>query len=237
MVPKAHDFVEVELSVARVEDCGGGKLPRVLIVSSVRLYREGLAVILAATGRVELVGVVAEADLPTYLSNLSPDVVLLDMELVNSSGCATVAGCSSGVKVIAFAVSDLEDDVLACAECGVSSFVGKDGSAEDILAAIEGLLHGELPCPPKVAGMLFQRLTELAQSRTHRSASAELSPREFEVLRLLDRGRSNKEIACQLGIGAATVKNHVHNILEKLHVHRRGEAGATLRSVSHLNPR
>jgi two-component system, NarL family, nitrate/nitrite response regulator NarL len=227
------DFERV--SEARVEDCGGGKLPRVLIVSGVRIYREGLAAMLAATGRVELVGVVAEADLPPYLSNLSPNIVLLDMGLVNASRCATVVGCSSGAKVIAFAVSDLEDDVLACARCGVSSFVGKDGSAEDILAAIEGLLHGELPCPPKVAGMLFQRLTELAQSQVHRSASAELSPREVEVLRLLAQGRSNKEIAYRLGIGTATVKNHVHNILEKLHVHRRGEAGATLRNVSHLD--
>ena len=60
------DFEEV--TEARVEDCGGGKLPRVLIVSGVRIYREGLVAMLAATGRVELVGVVAEADLPPYLS-------------------------------------------------------------------------------------------------------------------------------------------------------------------------
>jgi DNA-binding NarL/FixJ family response regulator len=195
-------------------------------VSEVRLYREGLAAMLAGTGRVELAGVEAPADFSSRLSDI--DVVLLDAELLKSRACLGWIEPAS-TKIVAFAVSEIEDDIDACARSGVASFVGKDGSAEDILSAIEGIWLGELPCPSRVAALLFRRLTGLLRSQARQLAGSDLTDRELQVMSLLDRGCSNKEIARQLGIGLSTVKNHVHNILEKLHVHRRGEAMAAMR--------
>ena len=206
-------------------ETSANRIPRVLIVSDVRLYREGLAAALAATGRVELAGVEAPGDFSLRLSDV--DVVLLDADQLKSRTSLSWIELAS-TKIVAFAVSEIEDDIDACARSGVASFVGKDGSAEDILSAIEGIWRGELPCPSRVAALLFRRLTVLLRSQP-RMGGSELTDRELQVMSLLDRGCSNKEIARQLGIGLSTVKNHVHNILEKLHVHRRGEATAALR--------
>lgn len=228
------DRSEVEV---RAADCLGLDLPLVLIVSDVRLYREGLAQMLSATGRIRIVGTVRAAELSFCLSNFVPDVVLVDVRLVRGLKNTTLLGVGQIAKVIAFAVSEVEDDILACAESGASGFVGEDASVDDIIGAIEGVIRGELPCPPRVAGMLFQQLTALARSQAHRANPAGLTSRELEVIGLLGQGRSNKEIACQLGIGSATVKNHVHNILEKLDVHRRGEVPSALRSVLRIGAR
>jgi DNA-binding NarL/FixJ family response regulator len=214
-------------------EAGAKKTPRVLIVSDVRLYREGLAAILAATGRVQMAGVEAPSDFASNLGaiNLGDiDVVLLDAELLK---CPAWHGWIelASAKIVAFAVSEIDDDIDACARSGVASFVGKDGSVEDILSAIEGIWRGELPCPSRVAALLFRRLTGLLRSQPQQRAGNDLTDRELEVMSLLDRGCSNKEIARQLGIGLSTVKNHVHNILDKLHVHRRGEAAAAMRRV------
>jgi DNA-binding NarL/FixJ family response regulator len=180
---------------------------------------------LRATDRVKLAGIEAPAD----LSSLGDvDVVLLDAQLLTSRAFLSWMERASP-KVVAFAVSELEDDIDACARSGVSSFVGKDGSAEDILSAIEGVWRDELPCPSRVAALLFRRLVGLLRSQVQQSEGSELTDRELQVMSLLDKGCSNKEIARQLGIGFSTVKNHVHNILEKLQVHRRGEAAAVMR--------
>lgn len=219
----------------RAADRLGVDLPLVLIVSDVRLYREGLAQMLSASGRIKVVGMVREAEL--YFSNLVPDVVLVDVRLIRGLKNTTLLGVGATAKVIAFAVSEVEDDILACAQSGTSGFVGEDASVDDIIGAIEGVIRGELSCPPRVAGMLFQQLTALARSQANRANPAGLTSRELEVIGLLGQGRSNKEIACQLGIGSATVKNHVHNILEKLDVHRRGEVPSALRSVLRIGAR
>src|SRR5262245_57517622 len=81
--------------------------------------------------------------------------------------------------------------------------------------------------------MLF-KVTALARSQSKQTSAAGLSRREIEVIHLVDQGRSNKEIAHQLGISAATVKNHIHSILQKLQVHQRGEAASGIRTITRL---
>jgi two-component system, NarL family, nitrate/nitrite response regulator NarL len=237
-VPGASEQEAHPLCSGREDARGGVKeRPRVLIASDVRLYREGLAVLLRATDRVEVVGVAEGDALSSGLTCLSPDIALLDVELLNRRECAGALATNQTVKVIAVAVSESLDDIVGCAIAGASGFVGKDGSAEDIVAAIEGALRGELPCPPRIAGMLFQHLGRLTRSQMLRSETRHFTSRELEVIKLVNEGRSNKEIARQLSIGPHTVKNHVHNILEKLNVHRRGEAMAALRDCLHRDAR
>jgi two-component system, NarL family, nitrate/nitrite response regulator NarL len=205
-------------------------LSRVLIASDIRLYREGLAATLAGLGRLSIVGTVAGSDLTlACLARFGPDVVLLDMALSGCLGLPAALRSEPPVRFVAFAVSDADDGVLACAEAGFAGYVGRDGSAEDLVLTIEGALRGEVLCPPQISGALFRRLAALADSQAHDPSISALTHREFEIIELVDQGHSNKEIARRLRIGPATVKNHVHKILEKLHVHRRAEAAAAIR--------
>jgi DNA-binding NarL/FixJ family response regulator len=129
-------------------------------------------------------------------------------------------------------VEDLDLEVLACAEAGVSAYVPSDASMNDLVAAIENLKRGELHCPPRVAASLFRHVASLANKVRHRSGAAALTRREREVLALIDAGLSNKEIAVRLHIETSTVKNHVHNLLEKVQATSRTQAAARLRMQS-----
>ena len=222
----------VTLSKAPARASNGRSPPRVLIVSDVRLYREGLAAALAGCQRVEVVGGMAGPDLTVAsLSQLHPDVILLDVALPGCLGMPTALSLGHPAKFVAFAVSEGDEDILACAEAGISGYVGKDGSTKDVVAAIESVVRGELQCPPRLAATLFARLATLARSQARRPGALGLTDRELEIVGLVDQGHPNKEIARRLGIGAATVKNHVHNILEKLNVERRAEAAAMVRGI------
>jgi DNA-binding NarL/FixJ family response regulator len=95
--------------------------------------------------------------------------------------------------------------------------------------AIESAAHGELRCNPKIAAVLVQRLSSLSAPSAQGPNLTLLTSREREIATLIEQGLSNKQIACQLHIEIATVKNHVHNILDKLRVTTRGEVGAQLR--------
>jgi DNA-binding NarL/FixJ family response regulator len=101
---------------------------------------------------------------------------------------------------------------------------------KDLRRAIESAWNGEAICSPRVAADAFSRLARLSAGRPPAPLS-ELTPREQEVARLIEQGMSNKQIARRLVITLATVKNHVHNVLEKLRVRRRGEVGARIRTL------
>jgi len=134
------------------------------------------------------------------------------------------------VKVVAITLGETEAEVIQLAEAGVAGYVLPDGSLDDLIIAVESAVRGELYCPPRVAFTLLRRVGAIALgSAAAKQEEAghpvhDLTGREREILRLVDQGMSNKQIARQLGIEVATAKNHVHNILRKLHVHRRIEA-------------
>jgi two-component system nitrate/nitrite response regulator NarL len=224
---------DLEVDVCKGEAEGRPeKPPRVLIVSDVRLHREGMAALLG--DQFEIVGIVAKAEFASGVAHLLADVVLIDVACLNSGGQVTAPGTAPTGKMIAFGVSNAESEILACAQAGISGFIDKDGSANDVVATIAGVARGERPSTPRFVGTLSQWLTAIVQAQAHEPVAPALSGREFEVSRYLVQGRSNKEIARQLGISAATVKNHVHNILEKLHVHTRAEAVAAMTQFRRL---
>ena len=129
-------------------------------------------------------------------------------------------------KVVALAVSDTEEDVIACAEAGACGYVLRDETLDDLETVVEGVARGEIQCSPRITASLLRRVGTLAAELRGPSPNASLTAREAEVAELLDQGLSNKEIGQRLGIALPTVKNHVHRILDKLHVHRRAEAAA-----------
>ena len=131
-------------------------------------------------------------------------------------------------KILPLAVNATDDDVIAWAEVGAVGYVSREASIEDLATTIEGVAKGETICSPRITTLLFQRVATLAHEGRPDQPRPRLTPREREVARLIQRGHSNKEIASELHIEVATVKNHVHSILKKLEIRRRGEAVARL---------
>ncbi len=203
----------------------------VLIVGDIRLYRDGLARLLDRDDRVKVVGTAEGLDhAMERIQQSQPRVVLLDMAMPDSLTAAkTILAECSDVQIVALAVPEVSRDVIACAEAGVAGYVPRQGSLEDLISTLESVDRGEFRCSPHIAASLLRRVAKLAAERGRGPESAHLTLRELEIVGLIDRGMSNKEIAGRLGIELATAKNHVHNILEKLHVHRRGEAAARVR--------
>jgi DNA-binding NarL/FixJ family response regulator len=216
--------------------------PRVFILSGVRLYYEGLAWNLRREGSLDVVGAAAPSRLTLdSLESLEPHVVVLDMAI---AGCLDLARelrtRLPGIKLVAFAVDNLDCELVACAMAGIAGYVPRDGAVSDLVRQVLNAVRGELHCSPRVAALLVQQVATLS-CRRGATDDPEAGParglrlltrRESEILRHIDRGLSNKQIARALNISCATVKNHVHHILEKLQVGRRTEALARLRDRS-----
>ncbi len=206
---------------------------RVLIVTDIRLYREGLEQILRREQELSMVGTAADLeDALTSVRELRPDVVLIDQAMPqNLAVVRAIRVLAPEVKVVALAVRAVEEEVVASAEAGIAGYVPREAGVSDLIATLQGVGRGELLCSPRVAAALLQRVTTLSKGRGSIEEDSHLTARELEVLELLERGSANKDIALRLGIEVATVKNHVHNILEKLRVQRRGQAAARWREA------
>jgi DNA-binding NarL/FixJ family response regulator len=205
--------------------------PRILIVSDVRLYREGLVEIIARSPKIEVVG--SARDGKTALTSARegrPSLVLVDMGMAQARDVVrTFSERLPDVKIVALAVSEDETHLIACAEAGVSGYVSREASLDDLVAVIEGIDKGEMVCAPWIVGMLWRRIGTLAAIKLPLPEPGPLTARELEIVDLLEEGLSNKEIASRLIIEVATVKNHVHSILEKLGVQRRAEVATIAR--------
>ena len=162
---------------------------------------------------------------------LDPDVVLLD--LARDDGVAAIRHIVAElpwVPTVVLGVPEDDDSVIACAEAGAAAYVTRDESLDDLHHTLLAVARGESPCSPKRVAMLLRRLAALAADPVQNGTTdVHLTPRESEVLSLIDAGLSNKQIAQKLCVELPTVKNHVHNILEKLGVDRRAQAAAWLR--------
>jgi len=204
---------------------------RVLVVSDVRLYRDGLVWSIAATARLQVQGSAdSAASALERLQSTSVDVLLVDMSMEGALSLIHAVKVSQPeIYIVAYTVGLDDQSVLRCIEAGAGGYVGRDGTVEDLVATVESVARGETRCSPRLAASLFRRVASLARSEGGEANSAvALTQRELQIVDLIDQGLSNKEIASQLGIEIATAKNHVHHILEKLQVRRRSQVGGRL---------
>ncbi len=202
----------------------------VLVIADVRLYREGLVQAIGHREGVEVVGTAASSqDALLQFADLQPDVVLVDV--TTTDDLAAIRGVLESVpnaRVVAVASPETESDVIAYAEAGASGYVPRNGGIADLRAVITSAARGEALISPRVTAGLLRRLADLASADWRVAPAGRLTPREAEILELIGQGLSNKQIAQRLSIAVSTVKNHVHSILDKLQVERRGEAVARL---------
>ncbi len=210
---------------------------RAVIAGRSRVHSEALAAALSQSRHVQVLATASHPqEVLALLGEVIPDIVLVDF--ATSEAVKIVADIrrrTPNVKVVAITLGESEAEVIQLAEAGVAGYLLPDGSLDDLVIAIESAVRGELYCPPRVAFTLLRRLGALAASLRDDEEKATHSPlraltgREREILQLVDDGMTNKGIAGRLVIELATVKNHVHNILKKLHVHRRIDASAWYR--------
>lgn len=203
---------------------------KVFVLSDVRLYRDGIVACLAQRSGAVVIGAAPyRLEAIHRIRWLRPDVVLADLsERANLHVVRTVATTFPRLRIVALSVWEVEQDIVACAEAGVHGYVSHDGSIDELLAVAESVVGGESFCSPETAALA----RKLSRRHVDAQSPSALSYRQREIGRLIERGLSNKEIAGELSIELATVKNHVHNILEKLHVRRRGEVAGQLRGAS-----
>lgn len=208
-----------------------GPPTRALIVSDVRLYGESLRRVLASRPDLEVLDVIGNAmEAGACLGELEPDVVLLDPAMPDSESlCRLVHGRPGGTKVVVLGLSPVEDEAVHWIRCGAHGFVTRGQSVDDVVATIQGVAHGLFRCSPRVARALMRELAGRAGRPDVDGDPSTLTRREREVSRLLAQGMSNKQVARTLGIAVSTAKNHVHNILAKTGLDRRGQVGGWLR--------
>ena len=215
-------------------------VPRVFVLTDVRLYAEGLVNILEREPSIDVIGTSSSpARAMDAITERSVEVMLLDLQAPDGPEVArAIRDAAPDVWLVALAVPDADDDIVAWAEAGIAGVLPRDGSFRDLVLMIHSVVRGETVCSPANGGHAPAPRRRARQDgrRTGRRRSSSaverpgsaLTSRETEVVRLMGRGLSNKEIAESLGIALPTVKNHIHHVLEKLQVRTRSEAAAVV---------
>ena len=206
------------------------ELIRVFVVDDLRLLREGLVSLLAEQGNITVVGTAASGSKALEkIKELRPEVALIDIGMPGKDGLTVTQALrreAPEVKVIILGMPDLNDEIMACIEAGAAGYVLKEAAFDSLVETILAVHQDESFCSPRMAASLFSRIAELVSERRPRIAQSaiKLTPRELDIISEIAGGLSNKEIAQRLSIGPQTVKNHIHNILDKLQLHNRQEA-------------
>jgi len=206
---------------------------KVLLVDDHALFRRGIAAVLANQKNIEIVGEAADGlEAIRKAEETVPDVVLMDLNMPHCSGLEATQALQTKmpkVNILVLTVSDNEADLFAAMKFGATGYILKNTEPEELIQAIFHVVQGGAIISPFMATKLlaeFQGVEARVATELTRETEAKLSPREDEVLRLVSQGATNKEIADSLFISENTVKTHLRNIMEKLHLANRSQAAA-----------
>src|SRR5829696_3145605 len=211
-----------------VSDTPGSPI-RVMIADDHELYRRGMQVVVELDGTATVVGEASNGvEALAVCVRVAPDVVLMDVRMPGVGGieaCRRIREAVPAARILMLTMSDDETDLFEAIKAGASGYLLKDLPGEEVSSAIQRVHDGQAIIPPSMAATLLTEFTRLSIEQVQEFEGApQLTDREVEVLRLVARGLANREIADDLTISENTVKNHVRNILEKLHLHSRVEA-------------
>lgn len=213
---------------------------RILLVDDQPLFRKALATLIDDQPDLSVIGE-AENGLQAVeqARALQPDLVVMDVDMPVMNGVEAVRLIREQVpaaKVVMLTVSESEDDLFDAVRFGAHGYLLKDLRPEQLYDMLRSVMRNETPLSPAIAGRVLAALrgwgNSGGMSRTIRSTPSaqpegpQLTRRELEILQLVAEGLSNKEIGSRLNITEGTVKNHVHNSLEKLHLENRIQAAA-----------
>jgi len=203
---------------------------RVLIVDDHALFRRGLVMVLEQEKDIDLVGEAGDgAEAVNIAQDTMPDVVLMDVRMPRRGGIeatSQIKALAPHIKILMLTISDEEADLYDAIKAGASGYLLKEISIEEVANAIRQVHAGQSMISPSMASKLLTEFATMVKKTDEKPAAAQprLTEREMEVLRLVAKGRNNRDIAKELFISENTVKNHIRNILEKLHLHSRMQA-------------
>lgn len=192
---------------------------RVLIVDDHQMVRQGLRTFLELQEEILVVGEASDGQAAVEMvRQLAPDVVLMDLVMPCLDGIAAtrqVKLAAPQVKVIALTSFTEDDKVFPAIQAGASSYLLKDVSPDELVEAVRAAYQGEARLHPEITRKLMEQVAQQSVSSPAISVD-DLTEREYDVVRLVARGRSNQEIAHELFISEKTVKTHISHILSKL---------------------
>ena len=190
---------------------------RIFIVDDHPVVRAGLTSMLGTQAELEVVGYAASGEEAlAKLGQSAPDVILLDLRMHGMSGIETLSAAriaAPAVRVIILTSFETDEDIYRSVRAGAQGYLLKDTSLKEMVEAIRTVHSGKRYIPRDIASRLAERMMR-----------TDLTPREVEILKMLSKGPTNKQIGLALGISENTVKNHVNSIIEKLEVSDRTEA-------------
>lgn len=213
------------------------KRTRVLIVDDHALSRKGIAAILEPDPAFLVVGEAADgAEALAKVRELQPDLVLMDIRMPEMSGLEATKRIKAEhphVIVVILSVSDDVRDFFEAIKLGAQGYLLKDLQPQEWLGYLRAVVSGETPVSSELAARLLE---EFRRGDTARPVGGDISERELEVLQKVAEGLSNREIGAALHIAESTVKNHLRNILEKLHLRNRAQLVAYAYEQGWLRP-
>ena len=206
------------------------KVISVAVIEDNRLVREGITSLLNQLPDLRVVAG-SDSDDTTALGSVAPQVVLLDLGLRNGDSLRVAEKVLKELpasKVIVMDLIPVHEDIVEFVNAGVSGFIMKDATLEDLARTIRSVAEGVNVLPPQMTGTLFSQIARDAVSRGRPEVleSVRMTPRERQVITLIAEGLGNKEIASRLHIATHTVKSHVRNVMEKLMLHTRLQIAA-----------
>ena len=201
---------------------------RVLVVDDHALFRRGLQMVLEQEPDIEVVGEASDgSEAVEVAAETLPDIVLMDVRMPKRGGidaCTAIHDAVPSAKIIMLTISDEEADLYDAIKAGAMGYLLKEISIEEVASAIRAVNGGQSLISPSMAIKLLDEFKQMSRTDRQQVPSPRLTDREMEVLKLVAKGLNNRDIAKQLFISENTVKNHIRNILEKLHLHSRMEA-------------
>jgi NarL family two-component system response regulator LiaR len=219
-----------------MDQAKAGKI-RVFVVDDHAIVRDGIQSLLATEPDIECVGEAANGtDAVSKVRNLRPDVILMDLVMPELDGIEAIhqiMAFQPEARILVLTSFSADDKVFPAIKAGALGYLLKDTGSEDLMRAIHQVYRGEASLHPKIARMVLQEISiaqpiKNIEHQPHIPGQlAKVDPlteRELEVLKLVARGRSNREIADQLVVTEGTVRTHVSNILDKLHLASRTQA-------------
>jgi DNA-binding NarL/FixJ family response regulator len=199
---------------------------RVMVVDDHPMWRDGVARDLSESG-FDVVATTGEGRQAVRLAPAArPDVVVLDLQLPDISGVEVIRGLVAAlpdVRVLMLSASGEQQDVLDAVKAGATGYLLKSAAVAEFIDAVRRTAGGEPVFTPGLAGLVLGEYRRLAATPAVDEAAPRLTDRETEVLRLVAKGLSYKQIATRLGVSHRTVQNHVQNTLSKLQLHNRVE--------------
>ncbi len=211
-------------------DKGADERLRVLIVDDHALFRRGLQMVLRQEEDIDVVGEAGDGhEAVDKAQELMPDVVLMDVRMPGQSGIKATEQIKDAIphaKILMLTISDEEADLYDAIKAGASGYLLKEISIDEVADAVRSVWAGQSRISPSMASKLLSEFAAMSKRADERQQlpAPRLTDREMEVLKLVAQGMNNRDIAKELFISENTVKNHIRNILEKLHLHSRMEA-------------